>query len=256
LPKLSVVIIANNEEKNIARCLNSLEGLADEVLVVDSGSTDRTPEICRQMGAHVIAHPFEGYAEQKNFAMAQATHDYVLSLDADEALDEDSRTHLISLKKDFKADAYSFKRLNHYCGKWIRHGSWYPDKRIRLVHREKAAWKGEKVHETLVPLPNVKPEEVRGHILHYTINSLEEHLDQINRFSSLAAKAKFEKGKAFHSWQLIFTPSWRFIKEYLIKAGFLDGYHGFQLAVMAAYAGFLRYAKLRELWKDPQQASP
>ncbi|MEL6132209.1 MAG: glycosyltransferase family 2 protein [Bacteroidota bacterium] len=250
---LSVVIITFNEEKNILRCLESVQQVADEVVVVDSGSTDQTQALVKDMGVRWIEHPFEGHIQQKNFAMQQAQFDWVLSLDADEALEEVLREEILKEKEKGFVGAYRFKRLNNYCGQWIRHGTWYPDKRIRLVNRQQAIWGGRNPHDELRPHADVEVKEFQGHILHYTLADLEAHLKQINYFSTLAAQSKFESGVKFSLAQLLLNPIWRFLKAYILKAGFRDGYLGFQLAIMAGYAGFLRYAKLRALWKDEQQ---
>ena len=250
---LSVVIITLNEEKNILRCLESVQEVADEIVVVDSGSTDQTQKIAEQIGVQWIEHPFEGHIEQKNFAMQQARFDWVLSLDADEALEVSLKEEILAEKAKGLTGAYRFRRLNNYCGQWIRHGTWYPDKRIRLVDRRKAAWGGRNPHDELKPETGVEVTEFKGHILHYTLADLEAHLKQINYFSTLAAQSKFASGVKFSWVQLLLNPTWRFIKEYVIKGGFRDGYMGFQIAVMAGYAGFLRYAKLRALWKDPRK---
>lgn len=250
---LSVVIITKNEEQKLSRCLLSVKEVADEILVVDSYSTDATKEVAQKFNARFIQHPFEGHIQQKNYALQQATHPWVLSLDADEALDDTLRTEVRKVKENPHFQAYQIDRLNNYCGKWIRHGTWYPDRRIRLVNKNFATWGGRNPHDKLIPSPEASIGNLKGNILHYTISNLEEHIKQINYFSSLAAQSKFEAGVKYHWWQLAFNPPLRFLKEYIFKAGFMDGYAGFQIAKLSAYAGFLRYAKLRELWKESNQ---
>ncbi|MCI4669264.1 MAG: glycosyltransferase family 2 protein [Bacteroidia bacterium] len=253
---LSVAVITKNEESNLKRCLQSVSSIADEILVVDSYSKDQTEAIAKAFNARFVQHAFEGHIEQKNYALQLTSHQLVLSLDADEALDEILLEEIKKIKTQHEPKAFAMNRLNNYCGKWIRHGTWYPDKRVRLVNKNIAAWGGRNPHDKLIPNENINVISLKGNILHYTINSLEEHLRQINYFSTLAAKSKFEANVKYHWWQLILNPPWRFIKEYFIKAGFLDGYEGFQIALMSAHAGFLRYAKLRELWNAESKKQP
>lgn len=247
---LSVVIITKNEEKNLGRCLSSVRDIADEILVVDSCSTDKTEEIAQQFNARFITHPFQGHVEQKNFALQNATYELILSLDADEAIDPSLQEEIRQIKQGQDKKSYQINRLNNYCGKWIKHGSWYPDRRIRLISKGAASWGGRNPHDKLIPHKGSKVARLKGHILHFTVSNLEEHLNQINYFSSLAAQSKYEARIPYRWWQLAFNPPWRFFKEYIIKLGFLDGFAGLQIAVLSAYSGFLRYAKLRELWKN------
>ncbi|MEO0897460.1 MAG: glycosyltransferase family 2 protein [Bacteroidota bacterium] len=247
---LSVVIITKNEEKNIARCLDSVVNIADEIIIVDSFSTDKTKEVSEAYNVIFISREFEGHIQQKNFALQQASYDLVLSLDADEELQDELQLEIQAIKKNRSSNAYRMRRMNRYCGKWIKHGAWYPDKRVRLVDRNVASWKGLNPHDVLTPKKGEVVQELKGHILHYTIDSLEDHLQQINYFSTLAAESKFKAGKKYHWWKLAFNPIWRFLKEYIFKFGFLDGYHGYQIARLSAISGYLRYAKLRELDKN------
>ena len=163
--KLSSVIITLNEERNIGRCLDSLKGIADEIIVVDSGSTDRTEEICRSLGVKFIHHPFEGYTEQKNFAVGHCTFDYVLSLDADEALSEELKKSISAIKSKWNKDGYSFNRFTNYCGKWIKHCGWYPDRKLRLFKKNKGSWLGNKLHERFVLNDSGNSEFSKGDIL-------------------------------------------------------------------------------------------
>ncbi|RLD77314.1 MAG: glycosyltransferase family 2 protein, partial [Bacteroidetes bacterium] len=150
MPKLSAVIITQNEEQNIGRCIDSLKGVADDIVVVDSGSTDNTEAICKEKGARFFYNKWEGYIEQKNFANDLAEHKYILSVDADEALSGQLRDSILEAKESLKADGYEMNRLTNYCGTWIRHGGWYPDRKLRLFHRDKFEWGGEKIHEAMV----------------------------------------------------------------------------------------------------------
>ncbi|MDW3649889.1 MAG: glycosyltransferase family 2 protein [Bacteroidia bacterium] len=246
--KLSVVIITYNEEKNLQRCLDSVAEIADEILIVDSHSTDKTAEIGRANGARLILHTFEGHVAQKNIALTQARYDLVLSLDADEALDEAAQSEVKEIKEKWAGEAYIFRRRNNYCGKWIRFGGWYPDKKLRLLDRNKGKWTGRNPHDKLEVNADIPVKELKSHILHYTIANREEHLKTVHAFSTYAAEAKFEAGKKASLLKVFFAPIFKFLKGYLFQLGFLDGYKGLQIAVISAYASYLRYKKLREMW--------
>jgi glycosyltransferase involved in cell wall biosynthesis len=251
MTKLSATIITFNEDANIGRCLQSLQDVADEIVVVDSLSTDRTREICRSFGVRFIEHPFPGYIEQKNFALAQASHPYVLSLDADESLSEALRLNILAEKqKDFTADGYTMNRFNYYCGRWIRHGTYYPDRKLRLLRNSKGAWGGQNPHDKIIVADGSKVKHLGGDLLHHTYQSFEEHSRQMDRFSTIAAKALFDKGKASSYFKLIFHPAWAFFKGYIIKLGFLDGFEGYMIARFTALQSFLKYAKLIRLNKE------
>lgn len=242
---LSVVVITYNEEKNIRRCLESVHRLADELVVVDSLSTDNTGAICRELGARFIEQPFLGYIEQKNFALDQASHDYVLSLDADELVDEKLLAAIQQVKeKGFAADGYRMNRCNNYCGQWIKHGMWYPDRKIRLFNRTKARWGGINPHDKIEVQPGSTVAYLKGDILHYTYASIEEHMTQMNRFTSIQAKTMYEQGKRSSWVKLLVNPAIAFIVDYIIKAGFLEGKNGLILAKTRAFATFIKYAKL------------
>lgn len=242
---LSVVIITYNEEKNIRRCLESVRQLADELLVVDSLSTDGTKAICLELGARFIEQPFLGYIEQKNFALDKASNDYVLSLDADELVDDKLFTSIKQAKeKGFMADSYRMNRCNNYCGQWIRHGMWYPDRKIRLFNRHKARWGGINPHDKIEVRPGNSTAYLKGDIMHYTYASIDEHLVQMNRFTSIQAKTMYEQGKRSSWVKLLVNPAFAFISDYIIKAGFLDGKNGLILAKARAFATFIKYAKL------------
>jgi len=243
--QLSVVIITLNEEKNIARCLESVKKLADEILVVDSFSNDATKAICIAHGVTFLEQPFLGYIEQKNFALGKAKHEFVLSLDADEALDETLCTSIAHEKaSDFPAEAYTMNRLSYYCGQWIRHGSWYPDTKLRLLNRHKGKWGGTNPHDKLEMNDGITSQHLKGDILHYSFNSFEEHADQNNKFSSISAESLFKRGKKTNLFKIVFNPSWAFVRSYWLRLGFLDGFYGFVIAVNIAHLTFLKHSKL------------
>ncbi len=248
--KISVAIITKNEEKNIGRCLESVKTVADEVVVVDSFSTDGTKQICLQQGVRFIEHKFEGHIQQKNYAVSQCNHDYVLSLDADEALSEKAVEAILSIRENPSYDAYSFNRLTRYCGKWIRHSGWYPDRKLRLWNKNKGSWQGMNPHDKFVMDKNASVRKLKADILHYSINSVEEHMATVRHFSAIAARAKFEEGKRATWSDIHLRPRWKFFRNYFIRAGFLDGYEGYLVCRISAFATFLRYARLRELQQN------
>lgn len=242
---LSAVIITRNEEQNIGRCLQSLEGVADEIIVVDSNSTDTTCSIAARYQARIMQRPFTGFADQKNFAAQQAQYDLVLSLDADEALSPELKTAIIAIKKRRDYDAYFLKRQTNFCGRFIRHGSWYPDKQCRLWDRTKGAWSG-KIHEKWrLSDPNASYGLLDGDLMHYSFNSISDYILMTERYTSLSAEQAFEQGKNCSLLKLVFGPPFKFFQDYFLKAGFLDGYAGFVAYRLAAYGAFVKYSKIR-----------
>lgn len=248
--KLSVVIITFNEERNIARCLASVKGVADEIVVVDSFSTDRTAEICASFGVRFLQHPFTGYIEQKNYALGCAAFDHILSMDADEALSPELEKSILDVKSSWTHEAFTMNRLTNYCGQFIRHGGWYPDRKIRLFKKGKGKWAGENPHDRYVPENPQNTQFLKGDLLHYSYYSIEEHIAQVNKFSSIGARSALAAGKRGSLVAIIFKPFYRFIRDYFLLAGFLDGYKGFLVAVISAHATFLKYTKLRVLQNE------
>lgn len=247
--KLSVVIISYNEEKDIERCLKSVKGVADEIVVVDSFSTDKTEEICRNYNVKFVQHKFDGHIEQKNWAITQATYPHVLSLDSDEALDEMLQSSIKAVKDDWKFDGYEMNRLTNYCGKWIRHCGWYPDKKLRLWDSRKGSWQGINPHDKYELIENASVGYLKGDIYHYSYYSITEHVAQTNYFTDLSAKEYYKKDKEGYIIKIMMNPLVSFIKTYILKRGFLDGYYGFIISILAAQSTFLKYAKLRQLKK-------
>lgn len=244
--KISAVIITFNEERNMVRCLQSLEGVADEIVVVDSFSKDDTEKLCKSFDVHFIKHPFEGHIQQKAWAAAQATYNYVLSLDADEALSDDLRQSIAEVKANWQADGYSFNRLTNYLGKWIKHCGWYPDMKLRLWDRRKGSWGGVNPHDRIIMLDGSRIERIKGDLLHYSYYSIQQHIDQINKFTEIAAKEAVAKGIKASVFKAVFKSIWKFKRDYIFKLGFLDGYYGFVICVLSAYAVFIKYIKIKE----------
>lgn len=248
--KISAVVITFNEEQNIRRCLSSLLPVADEVVVIDSFSTDQTQTICMELGVRIIEHAFEGHIQQKNFAVSQASHDIILSLDADEELTAELQESIRSLKSKWTHCAYRINRLTSYCGKWIRHCGWYPGRKIRLWDRRKGHWGGVNPHDTVILEDGIEPKNLEGDMLHYTYHSIGEHIEQMNKFSEIAAREAHKRGKkVIVIWHLLAYPAFTFFRNYFIKTGFLDGYYGFIVCKYSAYYRFLKYSKLAELNK-------
>ena len=248
--KLSVVIITFNEEDNIARCLKSIQDVADEILVVDSFSSDQTEQICSEFNVRFIKHNFEGHKEQKNYALKLATFQYVLSLDADEALSTELMESIRKLKNNFDRSGYKMNRISWYQGGWIRHGGWYPDTKLRLVNKEKAQWKGENPHDRLELINSDEAGFLKGDLFHYSFKDLADHAKRTNIYSTIAAREAFQRNSGYSTFKLIFNPSFTFIKKYVFQLGFMDGYNGFLIATMAAYGKFLKYSKLKEMHRS------
>lgn len=247
MEKITAVIITQDEERNIGRCLESLHGVADEVVVVDSGSTDGTEAICRAAGVRFVHHDWAGYSEQKNYANSLATHQWLLSMDADEALSPELRDSLLRLKERElnSATVYSVNRLNNYCGQWIRHCGWYPDARVRLWHKGVAQWDGL-VHEELHYTVHVKHAKLKGDLLHYSFYSFEDYAQRQVRYASLAASKAHDAGKKTSVLGVWLRPGWTFFRNYILKGGFLDGQAGYVVCRMSAFYTFMKYAQLRE----------
>jgi len=247
--QLSVVIITFNEEKNIGRCLASVLGVADEIVVVDSFSTDNTKQICEENKVRFVEHKFDGHIEQKNFAITQAKNQYVLSLDADEALTEELQLAIIQIKNNWLADAYSFNRLTNFCGTWIKHCGWYPDKKLRLWDITKGQWGGDNPHDKVIMAKGASIEHINLDILHYSFYTIEQHLKQIDYFTDISSKTAFEKGKTSNWFTIFYKSTFKFFRDYVLKLGFLDGYHGYVVCKNSAHAKRLKYMKLRNLNK-------
>jgi glycosyltransferase involved in cell wall biosynthesis len=245
--KLSAVIITFNEERNIARCIDSLVGLADEILVVDSFSTDKTLEICREKGAKVIKNKFEGHIQQKNFALQQAQYEWVLSLDADEALTDELKKSISEIIKSPTKNGYRFNRLTNYCGKWVRYCGWYPDTKVRLVNRNYASWQGVNPHDKLALTDGSDVGFLHGNLLHYSYYTKEDHYRQIEYFGKIAAQEAYKNGKRVNHLTIVGKVVAQFVKSYLLKLGLLDGITGLKISYRSAYATYRKYQILSQI---------
>ena len=247
--QVSATIITLNEEDRIGETVSSL-GFCDEVLVVDSGSTDRTCEIALACGARVLTREWTGYSDQKNYAADQVTNDWVFSVDADERPGIQLSNEIIRWKSNLvpsEAVAWSMPRRVWYLGKWINHSGWYPDRKVRLYDRRRARWKGDWVHERLEVDGSVT--RFDGDLLHFPYRSLEEHHGTIDRYTSLAAAQFQSQGRGFNPLRLFLGPPLYFIKSFLIRGGLLDGFAGLRIATMGARYIFIREFRILRRWK-------
>jgi glycosyltransferase involved in cell wall biosynthesis len=249
--KVSVVIITKNEEKNIADAIRS-SAWADEILVVDSESTDATRHIAEELGARVIVREWPGFSEQKQFAVDSASHDRVFSLDADERFSEELIAELKRLKERPDGEllsGYKVPRLSFYLGRPIRHGGWYPDEQLRFFDRKKGRWNGRIIHESFALDAGERAGTLRGDLLHYSVESIEHHEKMIaERYAPLAAKKMFDDGKRTSLFKAALSGIFSFIRAYILKAGFLDGFPGFCIAYFAAHHTVLKHLLLREMF--------
>lgn len=250
MSKISVVIITFNEEEHIWKCLDSVKDVADEILVLDSFSIDRTKEICLQAGARFEEHAFDGYIKQKNRALQMASHNLILSLDGDEALSENAQKQIAKIKTDSFADGYIFNRRNNYCGRWMKYTSMYPDRKLRLFDRRRAKWSGSDPHDQVEMFNGSKIEKISCDILHWVISDRDDHLSKINNFSTVAAKAYFEEGRKRGILARYPHSLWRFIMEYFINGGFIEGKLGLQFSMLSAKYVYLKYKKLSDHYED------
>lgn len=244
--RLSVVIITLNEAHNIERCVKSALSIADEILVVDSLSTDNTTEIAAKLGARIILQPFTDYVQQRIIATNKAANDWVLSIDADEVISEELAESIAYIKKSPKHNHYKLIRCTNYCGKWIRHGTWYPDKKIRLFNRTKGDWQGALIHEYWKPAANTSIGMLKGELLHYSFYTISDHIKQIEKFTELSAMAAVKQGKSCSLLKVWLGPKWFFFNAFIIRLGFLDGYYGYLVCKYSAMSAMIKYSKIRQ----------
>lgn len=243
--KISATIITLNEERNIERCILSLMNVADEIIVLDSFSTDKTEEICKRLGVVFEARKWEGYAASKNYLNSLASNDYILSIDADEALDAELQNEILRVKKLEKPAVYSLNRLTNYCGKWIKHSGWYPDVKIRLFPKKDSYWEGEYVHEELIYPKELDVVELPGHLEHFSYYNYKEHRERADKYSTLTAKKMNSKGKKASILKPYLSGFARFVSMYFFKGGILDGKMGFKIAQISAQSNVFKYKELR-----------
>jgi glycosyltransferase involved in cell wall biosynthesis len=253
MEKISVAIITKNEEANIRECLESIQW-ADEVVVVDSGSTDQTLEICRQYRAQVFQEEWKGYARQKNSAIAKTRNSWVLSLDADERVPVELREEIAGISASKGLEGYFIARKNFFLGSWIKHCGWYPDYNLRLFRKGQGHFQEREVHERV----EIEGEtgRLRHPLEHHTYRSLSDFIQRLDRYSNLAAREMEKEGRRFRRTDLFFRPPATFLQMYLLQAGFLDGYLGFLLSVLYSFYTFTKYSKLKEQQSLANPQSP
>jgi glycosyltransferase involved in cell wall biosynthesis len=247
---LSVAIITKDEEDRLSECLASAS-FAAEVVVVDSGSTDRTVAIAREFGAVVHVEPWQGFGRQKQLAIDRCRHDWVLVLDADERVSPEAEAEISEALATGTSVAYSFPRKNYFCGRWLKHAGWWPDRVVRLSRKDCARMSGRAVHESLEVHGPVG--ELRQPLIHYTNKGLEQTLDKVNHYSSAGANELFVQGKTASVAKAFARAAWSFFHGYILRGGFLDRGEGFIMAVSDFMNVFFKYAKLRELQKQKEK---
>lgn len=252
MTEISAVIITKNEECNIERCLKSIQGLVEELIVVDSGSTDRTEEICLSYGARFEYLEWQGYSAQKNYANSLARKAFILSLDADEEISVELKASILAVKKELSG-VYGFHRLTNYCGSWIHHSGWYPDTKWRLFPANIAEWEGDFVHEDLQFKGDPPFQLLHGDLLHYSYNSSWEHRKRADKYSALTAKKLFAQGKNASMLKPYLSGLGRWIKMYLLQSGFRDGKAGKQIAKISAKSNVFKYKELRRLHRSKKR---
>lgn len=247
MDSVSAVVITKNEARNVERCLRSLAPVVDEIVVVDDMSTDGTPEICERLGARVVQQAWLGYGPQKNLGNGLAANDWILSIDADEALDPFLQRAVVDAKARGLDGVYEVSRLNFYYGRFMRHGIDHPDRKIRLFPRTAARWNGSLVHEALDMARPLAVTRLDGHLLHWAYDGIDEQVAKGNRYSTLAAREAFERGVRPSLAKAVLGPVATFVRSYVLKRGFLDGRHGLLVAALHAQATFMKHAKLWDL---------
>lgn len=247
---LSVVIITYNEEKNIRRCIESVFTVADEIIVIDSFSDDNTATIAASLGAIVKQSGFDGYISQKNKAISHATNDHVLLLDADEFLSDELAASILREKTNFEYRAYSMKRCNIFRGQYIRHGLWYPDRKLRLFDKRIGYCGGLNPHDKIEMKEAVEVKLLEGDLNHHTFQTIEAYRKRNDEVSTVVAQSMYDAGIRRTRFKIIFSPVWAFINGYFFRLGFLEGYNGLVIAGLTAQQSYLKYQKLRQLQKE------
>jgi glycosyltransferase involved in cell wall biosynthesis len=253
MEKLTAVIITFNEEKNIGRCIDSLLAVADEIVVLDSFSTDNTVAIATAKGATVHQQAFAGYKQQKNAVLSMAAHNYVMSLDADEMLSEELAASIIAVKKQFQFKAYTMNRCNVYCGRYIRRGLWYPDRKLRLFDKRFARWVGYNPHDRVEMSSGTVTQHLKGDIIHFAFDTVALHRQKNRKVAALVAASMVEAGVKPQPYKIIVNPLWSFINGYFLRLGFLSGYYGLLIAWYTAGQSYQKHSRHRRLYKQQER---
>ena len=248
----SIVIITKNEQNNIGRTLSNIQKLSEDIIIVDSGSTDKTLSICKEFNCRIIETEWKGYGETKNIGNKAAKHDWILSIDADESVDDILKAFLSGLSPDNYNQAFQVKRKNFFCQKLIRFGGWANDKPIRFFNRKNTTWNNAAVHESLhfKKTPEIKIAD--GYLWHYTYNTKKEYLDKVNYYAKLNAEKYYQTGNKPTFVKLHISPAFTFVKDYFLKGGILDGKYGYLIARISARGTKLKYEFLKEMVENQQ----
>jgi glycosyltransferase involved in cell wall biosynthesis len=251
--RISVCVIGLNEEDNISDCLESVAGIADEIVFVDSNSTDRTIALVKKFTQKVFVRKFDGYVTQKNFAAVKASHDWILNIDCDERLSPELAASIRAIKENppDEIHAFRFNRLTWYIYRFIRHSGWYPDAKIRLYHRRHCSWQGDKVHE-IVEAPDAVTRHLQGDLLHYSFRSIDDHLETIRKYSEMAAQAMYARGRRVSLPGAFARAGWVLFRKFFFELSFLDGSAGIIITWYSAAATFTKYVKLYVLNKTSE----
>ena len=250
MPQISAVIITYNEELFIGTCLESLKGVVDEIVVIDSFSTDRTEEICKEYNVRFFKHAFGGYRDQKNYALTFATYNHVLSVDADEALSEELCKSILAIKDNWEHDGYFVSRRNNFCGKWIKHSGWYPDRQLRLFRIDSGAWGVLNIHERFILHKKNAAGRLKGDLLHWPCSSEEEHLEKMRLYSEISANEYYKAGRSSSFFTPFLHGFWRFFRTYVLNGGFLDGREGYLICSVYGKSTYTKYRRLRILIRE------
>jgi glycosyltransferase involved in cell wall biosynthesis len=245
--KISAVIITYNEAANIARCLDAAQLVADEIIIVDSFSKDKTKIICESYNVRFFERKFDGYGEQKNWGNAQATGNFILSLDADEVLSEKLIRDILKQKENPTHQAFRLNRLTNFSGTWVRFAGFYPDRKVRLWHKDAATWIGKAVHEVLKVKEGVKVGQLKGDLLHYSFYSVFDYLSRQNKYAKLSVTEQLKHGKTPKFLPSLFKGFYKFFLLYFLKLGFVHGFHGFVICLNGAGKYLINYAKYRQI---------
>lgn len=248
--KVSGVIITYNEAQHIESCIRALQEVTDEIIAVDSFSCDDTPEICMNLGVTFYSKAYEGQIQQKQYALSKANYSMILAVDGDEIL-SDQLIQSIQEEKanNFPFAGYEMNRLTNYAGKWIKYGGWYPDWKLRLWHKSKGSFQGQNPHDRVILDEGLTSKRLKGELVHYAFDSVAEHRSRIDNYATIGAQSALSSGKQSNVLMLLVSPIWKFIRDYLLKGGFLDGKYGLIIALLSAQSKYLKYKKLRQLQK-------
>jgi glycosyltransferase involved in cell wall biosynthesis len=254
--RITAVLITLNEGRNLANALASLKPVADEIIVVDSYSTDNTIEIAKSFGARVYTHTFEGFIKQKKIATDYAGNNWILSIDADEVLTPELQQSILNAKENPRYDAYRISRITNFCGKWIKHCGWYPDRIVRLFDKTKGDWQGGTVHEHWEPTTPSTIGLLNGLMQHYSFSTIADYTRKIEKYSELGARDAVARGKDRSLLHIWLVPKWNFFTSYILRLGILDGYYGYLICKLSAYESFLKYTKIRQYARMKRQGKP